>query len=105
VYGRSSCAGESTPHIRVYADGDDHLYNVSWGYYVLGTTHKDYQECVSGSKFGWSEDMEDWFGTRASNRGYGITRDWGAFYNREPARWEQNHYWQNSGYATWVNVP
>jgi hypothetical protein len=26
-------------HMRVYADGDDRLYNIHWGYYVLASTH------------------------------------------------------------------
>lgn len=93
-------------HMRLYADSDDHLYNVSWGYYVLGSTHKDWQECWPfPSHFGWSEETEGMFVNYALNRGYSGSHDWGNFYNYEAPRWEGNHYWDNNGFASQINVP
>jgi len=48
---------KTAKHYRIYADGDDRLYNLSWGYWVWGTTHWDINECPpSGpARFGYSE--------------------------------------------------
>lgn len=92
-------------HMRLYADSDDRLYNVSWGYYVLGSTHKDWQECWFGSQFGWSEETEGIFVNYALNRGYWGQHDWASFYNYEAPRWEGNHYWDNNGMASHIYVP
>ncbi|NIQ82617.1 MAG: hypothetical protein GTN93_31975 [Anaerolineae bacterium] len=96
---------QSARHIRIYADSDDRLYNVSWGYYVLASSHKDWQECWAGSQFGWSEESEGIFVAFAQSRGYAAAHDWGNFFNYEAPRWEGNHYWDNNGYASAVNVP
>lgn len=92
-------------HMRIYADSNDRLYNVSWGYYVLASTHKDWQECWFGSEFGWSEETEDIFADFLDEEGYTVFEDWNYWYNYEGSRWEGNHYWSNNGYATAVYVP
>ena len=93
------------PHMRVYADDNDTLYNTSWGFYVLGTTHTDHNECGLNPWHGESEDTEGLIADRASDRGYTVFEDWGNFYNAESWRREGNHIVENDGYATAVYVP
>lgn len=72
-------------HYRIYADGDDRLYNPSWGFYVIGSTHYDLHECAtSGKQFGWSETAESWIVCRWIANGYWAENDWTGFANREP---------------------
>lgn len=100
--------GVKTPHIRFYADSDDRMYNVSWGYYVIASSHQDVEECTSAERFGWSEDAEHFVADEIRGAGYSVTEDWGSFYNFEPNHWDTtvgNHYWQNNRYATLVKVP
>ena len=96
--------GES-PHTRLYADGDDRMFNVDWGYYVLATTHKDVRECGRNTQFGWSEDAVNWVSGKLRAKGIGVTEDWSDFRNAERDRWEKNHFWRNNGRATWVHIP
>ncbi len=90
-------------HMRIYADSDDRMYNLNWGYYVLGTTH--YDEAWSESWSGYSEDAEEEYADEASSSGYTVYEDWSYWYNPEPYRNESNHIWSNNGYTTAVNVP
>ena len=92
------------PHMRVYADDNHTLYNTSWGFYVLGTTHTDHNECGPNTWHGESEDTEGLMADRASDRGYTVYEDWGNFYNAESRRREGNHIIENDGYATAVYV-
>jgi hypothetical protein len=100
--------GQTAYHFRVYADGDDRLYNTSWGYYVIGTAHMDHNECSRiGRWHGKSEVVEKFVG--------GISREaWGndapsfdrlQMGNRESYRREGRHIWQNNGRATTIAVP
>jgi hypothetical protein len=93
-------------HMRVYADGDDRLYNTEFGYWVYGTTHIDHNEQLSGEWFGESEKSEEWWRDWAANeRGWTICSDCQNMKNSEAYRAEGNHRWRNSGYATRVRVP
>ena len=94
-------------HFRVYADGDDRLYNLGWGYYILGTSHIDHNECGLGRWFGKTETAEAYIAGRARTAfGSGnVVEDWSSFANSEPYREEGNHIWQNNGLATSVRVP
>jgi hypothetical protein len=98
-------------HIRIYADGDDFLYNVDYGMYVLGTTHKDSQECnpdASKRVSGWSEWVEDAVANHVRGKGYLVSQNCCWMFNAEGARLEQgtpDYYWLNNGYATYVYVP
>lgn len=92
-------------HMRVYADADDRMHNESWGYYVLGTSHYDKWEGTLWAQHGWSEDAEAELVQIARDKGYTVFEDWSNFFNAEPDRWEDNHFWQNDGYASAVYVP
>ena len=93
-------------HYRVYADGDDRLYNASWGFYVIGSTHYDVRECAaSGKQFGWSELSEDWITYRWNVNGYWVQNDWTGFANPEPFRVEGTHVWDSNGRASRLHAP
>ena len=93
-------------HLRLYADSDDRLYNTLWGYYVLGSTHMDKEECWTTRQFGWSEWIEGTFAAYARSHGWGtVYDDWLYWANWEPTHWEGNHYWDNDGMASTVYVP
>ncbi|MDE3090452.1 MAG: hypothetical protein KGJ80_13805 [Chloroflexota bacterium] len=101
-WGLVPCSTNPTLHMRVYG----RLYNIGWGYYVLGTTHNDINECLPPYQmYGWSENTENEFGLIAQSKGYPVYSNWGWFNNPEPDRWETNHFWQSNGYATAVYVP
>jgi hypothetical protein len=98
-----------TNHMRLYADGDDMMYNIWWGNYVIASTHIDRNECqkyTGGDSYGWSELSEAVYAT-ASRQIFGyynVCEDCMWLYNPEPYRQEGNHYWLND-YATWVWYP
>jgi len=93
-------------HYRIYADGDDRIYNLDWGYWVFGTSHYDIDECsvTRPAWFGWSETAEGWITYRWRQNGRGAADDWATFYNYEPYRVEGNHVWDNNGYASALHV-
>jgi hypothetical protein len=98
--------GQAT-HYRLYADGDDRLYNLTWGYYALASSHFDTRECGPGKWFGRSEDAEAKIAAAARAR-WGASRvaeDSISFENAEPYREEGNHIWLNDGLGTTVSVP
>ena len=92
-------------HFRVYADSDDRLgYSAGFGYWVFGTTHKDVQECGSGTWYGDSEAAESHLvSVRPSNWSVCASCQW--MKNAEPARWDGDHFWSNDGYASVLYVP
>jgi hypothetical protein len=73
-------------HYRIYADPDDRLYNHAWGFYVIGATHYDINECWAGRQFGWSETSEGWITYRWRLNGGWAQDDWRSFSNPEPVR-------------------
>ncbi|MGI9659251.1 MAG: hypothetical protein ACR2OD_10115 [Gaiellaceae bacterium] len=91
-------------HYRVYADADDRLFNPSWGFYVIGSTHYDIRECTTGASFGWSENSEGWITWRWRQNGGWAQDDWKYFGNPEPVRVAGNHIWENNGWASRLHV-
>jgi hypothetical protein len=101
------CPIDSGIHFRIYAPPTDHLYNQSWGFYVLGTSHYDGRECPGwDSWFGASEIAEEQItaDAQAVFGGSAVGYDKVNMHNPEGERWEGNHYWLNSGYATAIKV-
>ena len=101
-------------HMRVYADSDDHFYNVHWGYFVLGTTHIDYRECVPLAMwFGESEQSEEHFNDKVDDYNASVPEDERItshddhldFHNFESFRQVGNHRVRNSGYASAHHLP
>ncbi|MCA1706171.1 MAG: hypothetical protein LC808_24065 [Actinobacteria bacterium] len=95
----------SDVHLRLYADGDDRMYNLTDGFYIFGTTHIDWYEGCSGEQFGWSEDAESSFVNRFRNKGYVVWEDCCDWFNWEPLRYQGNHVWDNNGLTSIVNIP
>jgi len=94
-------------HYRIYADGDDRLYNLDWGYWVYGTTHWDIDECSLSNPawFGHSENAEEWLVSDWIDRtGWSASNDWSWFSNSEPFRVEGDHIWDSDGYASALRV-
>lgn len=99
---------DSTTHYRLYADGDhgDRNYSPGLGYYVLGTTHSDVNECGGGTTIaGYSEGAENNVAASgAAQTNWKIYNDIYDMRNEEPSRMEGNHYWSNGGTATQFDV-
>lgn len=94
-------------HYRVYADGDDRMFNSTWGYYLLSTTHIDQNECGSSPTYGWSEDASNHVANAAA-AAWGasrVHRNAVSLGNGFIAYWKGNHYMQNDGYAHYIDVP
>jgi len=107
-------SGQIFRHMRVYGPPDgDRMYNPSWGYYVLATTHYDREECLSTKQFGWSETAEEYMTKHIENKyiknvpnpTWSISRDYMNLFNPESARWEGNNFWHSDGRATFIRVP
>jgi hypothetical protein len=130
------CVGHKW-HYRVYAPspaagGDDRMYNLSWGYYVIASSHQDHhdnwkKQCY-GDWYGGSEDAEHKVAAAApghtviffSSAGPAIVPDpWvvedattGAhqddtlnLYNKiAKPHWIGNRFYQNDGMATMIRV-
>ena len=111
-------------HTRLYAPDDPECkvfdqfadWSYGWGYYILGTTHYDYNHSgcsKSGGvqRFGWSELAEGVIGSRMSTLGYQVSQDYFPMqnygYGDYPVSWHSDgqHYHQNDGYATTVRIP
>ena len=94
-------------HYRVYADSDDRMYTPSWGYFVMGTTHRDNDECPGGAgpTHGWSEEAESNVRGASNNAGWAIYPDYLPFNNSVVTSWIGNRYYQNNGLATLITMP
>ncbi|MFQ5380322.1 MAG: hypothetical protein ACE5EF_01685 [Dehalococcoidia bacterium] len=97
----------SATHVRLYAPAaTDRMYNTSWGYYVVATSHKDKNEfCPWGRRHGWSEDAEGYAVDTAKGFGWVVGHDWANFFNRLPEGYAGTHYRKNNGWASHVRVP
>ncbi len=96
--------GISTRHVRLYADGDDHMYNTTFGYYVYGTTHVDYNENCADEWFGNSEITEADIAQRLGRQGFVVSPNYAHLGNAEPHRCDGTHCWNQNGMATYVNI-
>ncbi len=99
-----SCPGGTSYHFRVYAPSStDRMYNVNYGYFVVGTAHNDYKEGCSGSYAGDNEQAEAYVRGGFDARGYLVVAN--AFWlNNVETTYDGGHHWNNNGYATriWI---
>jgi hypothetical protein len=95
--------GNETPHFRVYADGNDYLWQIGRGSYVVASTHRDVEECSSFKIFRDSEQVEGGIVTNLSNLYY-VYHDRYAWGNPEPYRVQGRHIWDNNGYGSYVEM-
>lgn len=103
-----NCFFGDAEHFRIFADGDDRLYNMSWGYYVLGTSHIDHNECdpFGSTWFGASETAEARIADDARNawEPSRVNTDAVNFQNHNNWQRSGDHILQSNGYATKVKV-
>jgi hypothetical protein len=103
-----------TSHYRIYAPRPPDFmaagkFRLDLGHYVLGTIHKDHNECGGGAWAGMSEDAEDELARDYAKRwGRRLVRrhtpnlNWE---NPEDGPNEDGHLWQSDGYATFFRLP
>ncbi len=109
--------GIKSPHMRLYADSDDQLgFNPTLGYFVVGTTHFDHNECAPlpglsiGHWAGHTEDAEkrilqDLQAKYGGNSGWSFAADTINLRNAESGRMQGSHRRQNDGLATKIGIP
>ncbi len=106
---RVCSVGNYDDHYRIYADPDhgNRNWTAGVGFYVIGTTHVDGNECGGGTAyFGFSEPAEDRLGSVArSVTNWTVYDDNYAMNNYEAYRAEGNHWWLNNGNATMFRLP
>jgi hypothetical protein len=98
--------GVSSPHYRIYAIGaNERLFNRQWGFWVPGTTHRDWNECPPIKKrHGYSEGVEELL-LRDVADNTTVISDSVFMLNDEPLRKEGNHTWLNNAFASQVRIP
>lgn len=97
--------GQSSPHYRMYGIGSaERLYNPYFGFWVMATTHRDYNECATGKRHAQSEQTEDLL-INEVDENTTVQRDLYDFANKEPLRDEGNHRWENNGLVSTVKIP
>jgi hypothetical protein len=99
--------GVSAPHYRIYAIGtSERLFNRQWGFWVPGTTHRDWNECPPVKKrHGYSEAVEELL-LRDVADNTTVISDSVFMLNDEPLRKEGgNHTWLNNAFASQVRIP
>ena len=108
---KKQCLNQSNVHVRLYANPatGDRNYSVTYGYYVIGTSHRDIKECGGPAEFGYSEAAEDDFVNDIDNVWPNVLRDYRNFGNKEVFRREggtdQVHVWNNNEFASDIFVP
>ena len=101
-----------SPHMRLYAPGG-RLYNSTWGYYVIATTHYDNAELSKPPKqwFGMSEDaataavqtaVKAWGSTSVTLNAVPLAN---TQYGEAVGAGGERHIWQCDGMATLIRVP
>ena len=101
------CYGSTVNHYRLYADGDDRLYNPSWGFWVFATAHRDYNECGGGEKYSGNSEYTEHLLANAARNAYGwanVGEDANWHANYEPSRFVGSHWWWNDGYGSYAFV-
>ena len=101
-----------SPHMRLYAPGG-RLYNSTWGYYVIATTHYDYAELAQPADAVVRDERGRGDGGRADgHQGLGLESVTlnsvpvgNSQYGEETGANGQRHIWQCDGMATLTTVP
>lgn len=97
-----------SPHYRVYApttsSGRESMYNVHWGYWNIGSTHRDWYECGGNTLFERPEANENYLIAEVDENTL-TQSDLHWFNNHEPYREEGNHIWTSNGYASTIRIP
>ena len=100
--------GSQARHYRVYSTsngGQERLYNGTLGYYVVATTHSDFNECPPIGKYHADSEAVEMNIANQTDDNTAVNRDRWGLHNTEPWRVEGNHRWDNNGWATTINIP
>jgi hypothetical protein len=108
-YTLPDCIAGEMEHFRLYGayGGQTSMYNMTWGHYVLGTSHIDHHECGSGSWSGESETAEHRIAedVRRANGFGAVLGDELNFHNDVPTHTaEDTHHLESNGMATKARV-
>jgi hypothetical protein len=98
---------EDSHHFRAYSNnngGYERMYNTTLGFYVIASTHRDWDECGGSVRHGYSEYTESVLLNRVRDNTYVEWDKWGLS-NNENYRVEGNHIWSNDGWASTVRIP
>jgi hypothetical protein len=106
-------AGTEATHFRAYGyPGYGHggrLYSLGLGYFVIGTSHRDINECgpVTESSAGYPDDAAHTVtaDARALNPDWDITDDIYDTRNAEDFRQQGSHIYENDGLASLIHIP
>lgn len=102
---------KSNAHLRIYGSRAPvaerragSMYDYRWGYYNLGTTHRDFVDCFGSTKFGDPEGAEAEFVRYLRARGFYVSSTVYGLYNSEPYAIKGDSYRGNDGYAAAVSI-
>lgn len=118
---KKDCVGDKNVHYRIYANpavvngtAVDRNYSTIYGYYVVGSTHRDKTECSpeTTQEYGYGEPSEDELANDARGAPFidSVVDDAVPLYNREILRGEEQigtdevHVWYNNAFATEIRL-
>jgi hypothetical protein len=98
-------------HYRVYAPtGNERMYNMTFGYYVVGTSHQDHHDSggapCPGDWYGGSERAEHEVANavRDAHPDWHVAEDSLLMRNWDNRGWIKNHLYDNNGKATVITI-
>jgi hypothetical protein len=95
-----------SPHYRVYSteNGDrESLYNTTWGYWNVASTHRDWYECGGNDYYERPEAIENHL-IEEVDENTATRNDVWTFHNYEAFREEGNHLWTGNGLASEIKI-
>lgn len=95
-------------HYRVYGDPahGNRMWSPSQGFYVIGTTHWDYNDGCGTAQYGWNESAEADVASYTQALGWTTYRNIWDMQNPNNGRWEGCcQYFDNNATASYVAVP
>jgi hypothetical protein len=104
-------AGTEATHFRIYADPNQggRMYSLGLGYFVVGTSHRDINECAGAtqSSAGYPDAASHTVtaDARLLNPDWVVTDDVYDTKNAEDFRQEGSHIYENDGLASLINIP
>jgi hypothetical protein len=96
-------------HYRVYAPapgtgGEDRMYNLRWGYYVVSSSHIDHNDTCPRKWSGQNEDAERYIANKAAAAGLSVERNVVPMRNAHDPRPRARKRFQSNGLATKIKL-
>lgn len=103
---KTNLCSSNDNYTRIYTTPGGAGYNIDFGFWVIGSAHRDQYECGGGTRrFGYGENAENQLAAALRNDSrLRVFEDWASFSNQEPDRLEGDQFWRNNGLATYVDV-